>query len=172
VTYLQSWQMLTQRVVSSSVSGIRGIGRSALRGSITRYWNRVDLTRHVGADSGFLADWAYRYQGSRWATIGSSRLGDTEGYPATDLAHLIDTTALPRASQARHCILSLRSSTLFCGLRPSRDKNAGAKEGGRERISNATQLIKRTRVVLSFGMELVDKIIQMIPSALEDFRQV
>jgi hypothetical protein len=36
----------------------------------------------------------------------------------TDLAHLIDTTARPRASQFRHRTRSLRSSTLFCGLRP------------------------------------------------------
>jgi hypothetical protein len=37
--------------------------------------------------------------------VGLSRLvpfGNTEGYQATDFAHLTDTTARPRAPQARH----------------------------------------------------------------------
>jgi len=41
------------------------------------------------------------------------------------LAHLIDTTARPRAPQPRHRTRSRRSSTLRCCSRPSRDRNAG-----------------------------------------------
>jgi hypothetical protein len=57
-------------------------------------------------------------------TVGRRRLGKTEGHQATDFAHLIDTTARPRAPQPRHRTRSVRSSTLSRGLRPSRDRNA------------------------------------------------
>jgi hypothetical protein len=61
--------------------------------------------------------------------VGSSRLGNTKGYQATDLAHLIDMTGdLVHSTPVPHAIFQIEH--LVPWPRPSRSRNMILANGG------------------------------------------